>query len=743
MYTPRGIFTKWLIDNVQNEDVPDEYSTYLRNARIDGIGAKIRQWYSQSATCPGYPVSHLGYWNMVDSTGANKNLLVYGQNHTSWAVAGQVGFYDISAPGCITALTPTKVYWLGPMTFTFATTPAQSIKFRAELWSFAAIAIVDANNNLVQQFDPSACTNLDEFLDFAINYPNETIADWNLITNGIIHVDYGDGINRDLILDFSGSASMIDVYLLFATKFDALPKWQSITTGYIKINGADVGPINLSTATTVELVSTAINLAYGSAISYIRYWVNDSGEEVPYIFFDKDTLTSVDRTTTGEGELLWELIGGDQLSGTSQFIASRLQDVRMLSTSRIYGSHSADQYFLYSAITGQNGFMVIDNEYRHRMCYRHNGIRPKIGTIFDSFHFISWDLTDPSGLYQSVRGYYEDFESPGSDRYTFDGPITALSTNNKEMHVFTKTSVGLLQAGGFTSQWGIYRFNVQQLETLEGALSQAGVVSVWNRTFFWTPSNKIKVVGRTQGEQYDVTDLSHREGAGIDLTMQYVIHPDQSKMFGVYVPKENIVKWYCRSLSGTDIDMAIIYDVEHDTFLVDTYAVTEFAFATQDGNDAWMMGRPAGSASTVAHKIYKDVSTTLDDTGAISFRYDTKRWNFWTPTQEKQFWWGRIFCDMANVSSEVIYQVYINGDKVWERTLVATVGSNSAGNRILDPNVWEICHTITKWMLRKKGKNIQFRFISTAGNSQVTLKDLSFLVLGLPDETSNRNISKY
>jgi len=102
---------------------------------------------------------------------------------------------------------------------------------------------------------------------------------------------------------------MIDVYLLIASEFDALPKWQSITTGYIKINGADVGPIDLSTATTVELVSTAINLAYGSAISYIRYGVNDSGEEVPYIFFDKDTLTSVDRTTTGEGELLWELIG--------------------------------------------------------------------------------------------------------------------------------------------------------------------------------------------------------------------------------------------------------------------------------------------------------------------------------------------------------------------------------------------------------------------------------------------------
>jgi hypothetical protein len=49
-------------------------------------------------------------------------------------------------------------------------------------------------------------------------------------------------------------------------------------------------------------------------------------------------------------------------------------------------------------------------------------------------------------MYQSVRAFYEDFESPGSDTYTFDGPITALKTNNKEMYVFTKDSIGLLQA---------------------------------------------------------------------------------------------------------------------------------------------------------------------------------------------------------------------------------------------------------------------------------------------------------
>lgn len=50
-------------------------------------------------------------------------------------------------------------------------------------------------------------------------------------------------------------------------------------------------------------------------------------------------------------------------------------------------------------------------------------------------------------MYQSVRSYYEDFESPGSDKYTFNGPITAMKTNNKELYIFTKNSIGLLQAG--------------------------------------------------------------------------------------------------------------------------------------------------------------------------------------------------------------------------------------------------------------------------------------------------------
>jgi len=33
-YSPKGIFSRGLIDNVANEEIPDANSPYLRNARI-------------------------------------------------------------------------------------------------------------------------------------------------------------------------------------------------------------------------------------------------------------------------------------------------------------------------------------------------------------------------------------------------------------------------------------------------------------------------------------------------------------------------------------------------------------------------------------------------------------------------------------------------------------------------------------------------------------------------------------
>jgi len=38
---------------------------------------------TQLATCPIYPISHLGYWNRKQTDGTEKSLLVYVQNNTN------------------------------------------------------------------------------------------------------------------------------------------------------------------------------------------------------------------------------------------------------------------------------------------------------------------------------------------------------------------------------------------------------------------------------------------------------------------------------------------------------------------------------------------------------------------------------------------------------------------------------------------------------------------------------------
>lgn len=101
-------------------------------------------------------------------------------------------------------------------------------------------------------------------------------------------------------MDFSGETNMLDVYIKIGTTFAALPQWGTITTGYFKLNGSDVGPINLSTVTTPEGISAAINTVATYALTYIRYGVNNSGERVPYIVFVNTGLTSIDRSTTGQ-----------------------------------------------------------------------------------------------------------------------------------------------------------------------------------------------------------------------------------------------------------------------------------------------------------------------------------------------------------------------------------------------------------------------------------------------------------
>lgn len=48
------------------------------------------------------------------------------------------------------------------------------------------------------------------------------------------------------------------------------------------------------------------------------------------------------------------------------------------------------------------------------------------------------------------------------------------------------------------------------------------------------------------------------------------LDPDQSGVFGWYIPTLNLVKWACKSKGKAFNDLILCYDLETDSFMIDT-----------------------------------------------------------------------------------------------------------------------------------------------------------------------------
>jgi len=56
---------------------------------------------------------------------------------------------------------------------------------------------------------------------------------------------------------------------------------------------------------------------------------------------------------------------------------------------RLYGSQTSDAYYIYNVDGTQKGFYVIDQDGKVRISLKPKKLKPSLGVIFDSFHFIS------------------------------------------------------------------------------------------------------------------------------------------------------------------------------------------------------------------------------------------------------------------------------------------------------------------------------------------------------------------
>lgn len=94
----KPVFSGWFVDNASPVQIANNQSPYLRNARIDGYGIKIRPGFSLFATLAAgsYPKG-IGYYNRVSN--ANDRLIV---RHN---ISGTEKLYSITSAGALTAIT--------------------------------------------------------------------------------------------------------------------------------------------------------------------------------------------------------------------------------------------------------------------------------------------------------------------------------------------------------------------------------------------------------------------------------------------------------------------------------------------------------------------------------------------------------------------------------------------------------------------------------------------------------------
>ena len=92
---------------------------------------------------------------------------------------------------------------------------------------------------------------------------------------------------------------------------------------------------------------------------------------------------------------------------------------------------------------------------------------PAFSVIFNSSYFASGWSTNPNTVYKSVGDDYDDFNSAGSDTFTFPETVTGLAVNNEAIFYFTKSTISATATNDITDTAGTITYVTRALEVKE------------------------------------------------------------------------------------------------------------------------------------------------------------------------------------------------------------------------------------------------------------------------------------
>lgn len=369
---------------------------------------------------------------------------------------------------------------------------------------------------------------------------------------------------------------------------------------------------------------------------------------------------------------------------------------------------------------------------------------PSFSVVFGGSHWASGWSTNSNKVYKSVADNYEDFNSAGSDSFTFSEQIVGLSANLQALFYFTKNTISVTWVWDITDTAWTLTYNTRALNVKEGAVNNASIVEVGDATYFLSSSNAIMKIARGASiNWFEILDLSTRKYAGINVLMDS-LDKDQTDSFGVYLPDVSLIKWYVKSTGATFNDVCIVYDLIKDAFLVDS---------NKPFYDSVFFKGYTYAVSMIEPKVYQDEINQDDEDTWIEFEYWTKEFYVSEPTYKKILWESRTLLDI-NELAELTQEIWIDGwlvdtkvvdsdnylitwgwigvDAIW----LHPIGGSSASFEE-ESDYQEITILRTKWNLNVKWKKIQFRYYNSSLAWKVRLKNISMLIEVLPGLANN------
>lgn len=365
---------------------------------------------------------------------------------------------------------------------------------------------------------------------------------------------------------------------------------------------------------------------------------------------------------------------------------------------------------------------------------------PAFWVVFNWCLRSSWRSLAPNIVFKSVANEYENYIGSGVDQFVFPEQITGLATTGQALFYFTPNTISVTGFNDIVDNAWSLTFNNRPLQTKEGSVNNASIVTAGTSVYYLTTSNSINKI--VQGQNiygFEVMDMSERAYAGIGKLMS-TLDRDQTDSFGYFLPVEMLIKRHLKSQWATFNDVCIVYDITKDIFLVDSQKYFYGATYFKGKNYA---------ISMIEEKVYQDEYSDDDEGSPIPFEYHTKEFYYGDPTIKKILRESRTLLDMNELATPR-QEIWIDWAAVDEKTLdsdniasitggiaTQTVGEEAIGAGAFDDDFNETYILRTKGNLNIKGRKIQWRFVNSVVWSKVRLKSINAKVEILDPLTTN------